>query len=64
MNKVSPPLRRFIEYGMYRGHYYGTSLESLAEVMAEGKVCLVNVHPSVSDRPSTTVKTQIEAKIV
>ncbi|KAK0140019.1 MAGUK p55 subfamily member 7 [Merluccius polli] len=37
---------RFIEYGMYRGHYYGTSLESLAEVMAEGKVCLVNVHPS------------------
>ncbi|CAL8344001.1 unnamed protein product [Merluccius merluccius] len=44
---------RFIEYGMYRGHYYGTSLESLAEVMAEGKVCLVNVHPSTIKRVYT-----------
>ncbi|CAL8310965.1 unnamed protein product [Gadus morhua 'NCC'] len=37
---------RFIEYGMYRGHYYGTSLDSVAEVMAEGKMCLVNLHPA------------------
>ncbi|CAL8280930.1 unnamed protein product [Lota lota] len=37
---------RFIEYGMYRGYYYGTSLDSVAEVMAEGKMCLVNVHPT------------------
>ncbi|CAL8319279.1 unnamed protein product [Arctogadus glacialis] len=37
---------RFIEHGMYRGHYYGTSLDSVAEVMAEGKMCLVNLHPA------------------
>ncbi|XP_047445610.1 MAGUK p55 subfamily member 7-like [Mugil cephalus] len=37
---------RFIEYGSYRGHYYGTSLDSVHRVMAEGKVCLLDVHPS------------------
>ncbi|XP_073347044.1 MAGUK p55 subfamily member 7-like isoform X1 [Pagrus major] len=37
---------RFIEYGRYNGHYYGTSLDSVNRVMAEGKVCLLDVHPS------------------
>ncbi|XP_070774946.1 MAGUK p55 subfamily member 7-like [Enoplosus armatus] len=37
---------RFIEYGRYLGHYYGTSLDSVRRVMAEGKVCLLDVHPS------------------
>ncbi|XP_027140663.1 MAGUK p55 subfamily member 7 isoform X2 [Larimichthys crocea] len=36
---------RFIEYGRYNGHYYGTSLDSVRRVMAEGKVCLLDVHP-------------------
>lgn len=43
---------RFIEYGRYNGHYYGTSLDSMHRVMAEGKVCLLDVHPSVSIMPS------------
>lgn len=43
-----PPASRFIEYGRYRGHYYGTSLDAVSRVMAEGKVCLLDVHPSVS----------------
>ncbi|XP_049453237.1 MAGUK p55 subfamily member 7-like [Epinephelus fuscoguttatus] len=37
---------RFVEYGRYGGHYYGTSLDSVHRVMAEGKVCLLDVHPS------------------
>ncbi|XP_068594378.1 MAGUK p55 subfamily member 7-like [Cebidichthys violaceus] len=37
---------RFVEYGRYRGHYYGTSLDSVDRVMAEGKVCLLDVHPN------------------
>ncbi|XP_047188149.1 MAGUK p55 subfamily member 7-like isoform X2 [Scophthalmus maximus] len=37
---------RFIEYGRYRGHYYGTSLDSVHRVMADGKVCLLDAHPS------------------
>ncbi|XP_034743390.1 MAGUK p55 subfamily member 7-like isoform X1 [Etheostoma cragini] len=35
---------RFVEYGRYKGHYYGTSLDSVHKVMAEGKVCLLHVH--------------------
>ncbi|XP_034558582.1 MAGUK p55 subfamily member 7-like isoform X2 [Notolabrus celidotus] len=38
--------KRFIEYGRHRGHYYGTSLDSVHRVMAEGKVCLLDAHPS------------------
>ncbi|KAM3604016.1 uncharacterized protein V6R79_005236 [Siganus canaliculatus] len=37
---------RFIEYGRHTGHYYGTSLDSVHRVMAGGKVCLLDVHPS------------------
>uniref|UniRef100_A0A8D0A0Q1 Membrane protein, palmitoylated 7b (MAGUK p55 subfamily member 7) n=1 Tax=Sander lucioperca TaxID=283035 RepID=A0A8D0A0Q1_SANLU len=37
---------RFVEYGRYRGHYYGTSLDSVHRVMSEGKVCLLDVHPN------------------
>ncbi|XP_057713892.1 MAGUK p55 subfamily member 7-like isoform X1 [Corythoichthys intestinalis] len=37
--------RRFIDYGTYRGHYYGTSLDSVHHVLSEGKVCLLDVHP-------------------
>lgn len=40
---------RLTEYGIFRGHYYGTSLDSIHKVMAEGKVCLLDVHPSVSN---------------
>ncbi|XP_015233502.1 PREDICTED: MAGUK p55 subfamily member 7-like [Cyprinodon variegatus] len=37
---------RFVEYGHYRGNYYGSNLDSVQRVMAEGKVCLLDVHPS------------------
>ncbi|KAL3054716.1 hypothetical protein OYC64_017618 [Pagothenia borchgrevinki] len=38
--------QRFVEYGRYSGHYYGTSVDSVHKVMAEGKVCLLCVHPT------------------
>ncbi|RVE61478.1 hypothetical protein OJAV_G00171120 [Oryzias javanicus] len=37
---------RLIEYGSYKGHYYGTSLDSAHRVMVTGKMCLMDVHPS------------------
>ncbi|XP_020795084.1 MAGUK p55 subfamily member 7-like [Boleophthalmus pectinirostris] len=37
---------RFIEYGRYKGYYYGSSLESVNRVLADGKVCLLDMHPS------------------
>ncbi|KAK7111428.1 MAGUK p55 subfamily member 7-like [Littorina saxatilis] len=36
--------QRFVEYGEYRGHLYGTSIDSIKEVMASGKVCLLAPH--------------------
>ncbi|KAI4810122.1 hypothetical protein KUCAC02_018969 [Chaenocephalus aceratus] len=38
--------QRFVEYGRYSGHYYGTSVDSVHKLMAEGKVCLLCVHPT------------------
>ncbi|XP_055359687.1 MAGUK p55 subfamily member 7-like isoform X3 [Betta splendens] len=37
---------KFIEYGRHTGQYYGTSLDSVHQVLAKGKVCLLDVHPS------------------
>lgn len=36
---------RFLEYGEYKGNYYGTSLDSIRSVLAKKKVCLLDVLP-------------------
>ncbi|XP_016107723.1 MAGUK p55 subfamily member 7 [Sinocyclocheilus grahami] len=36
---------RFLEYGEYKGNYYGMSLDSVHRVVAESKVCLLVVKP-------------------
>ncbi|KAG7324789.1 hypothetical protein KOW79_011105 [Hemibagrus wyckioides] len=36
---------KFIEYGEYKGNYYGTSLDSIRSVIAKNKVCLLDVQP-------------------
>ncbi|KAJ8011145.1 hypothetical protein DPEC_G00055140 [Dallia pectoralis] len=36
---------KFIEYGHHSGNYYGISLDSVHKVIAEGKVCLLDVQP-------------------
>ncbi|GAB1609587.1 MAGUK p55 subfamily member 5-like isoform X2, partial [Argonauta hians] len=36
---------KFIEYGDYEKNYYGTSLESVRQVINSGKVCILNLHP-------------------
>ncbi|CAL1543620.1 unnamed protein product, partial [Lymnaea stagnalis] len=35
---------RFVEYGEYKGNLYGTSLESIKNVIQKGKVCLLAPH--------------------
>ncbi|MCI4390981.1 hypothetical protein PGIGA_G00129090 [Pangasianodon gigas] len=37
--------QKFIEYGRHGGNYYGTSLDSVRKVLAESKVCLLDVEP-------------------
>ena len=38
---------RFIEFGKHRDHLYGIKAESIQEVMAENKMCILDVHPQV-----------------
>uniref|UniRef100_A0A673NR16 Membrane protein, palmitoylated 7b (MAGUK p55 subfamily member 7) n=1 Tax=Sinocyclocheilus rhinocerous TaxID=307959 RepID=A0A673NR16_9TELE len=39
---------KFLEYGEYKGNYYGMSLDSVRRVVAESKVCLLDVKPHVT----------------
>ena len=36
-----------IEYTKAGGHYYGTSYESVRDLIINGKICLLDVHPQV-----------------
>lgn len=40
-------LRRFLEYGEYKRHLYGTSIESVTAVLQSGKICIVDMEPQV-----------------
>lgn len=40
-------LFRFVEYGEYKGNYYGTSLASIRSILSKNKVCLLDVQPQV-----------------
>ncbi|XP_057708208.1 MAGUK p55 subfamily member 4-like isoform X2 [Corythoichthys intestinalis] len=36
---------RFVEYGEYAGHKYGTSIDAINEVIKEGHVCIIDIEP-------------------
>ncbi|XP_041117591.1 MAGUK p55 subfamily member 4-like [Polyodon spathula] len=36
---------RFLEYGEYKKHLYGTSIESVNAVLQSGKICIVDMEP-------------------
>ena len=38
---------KFVEHGEYSGHFYGTSLDAIKEIIDSGKVCVVNLHCQV-----------------
>ncbi|KAM7451397.1 Maguk P55 subfamily member [Porites harrisoni] len=35
---------KFVEYGEFEGHYYGTALDSIRRVVNSGKYCILNLH--------------------
>ena len=39
---------RFIEYGEYEKHLYGTSYEAIKKVMENSKICILNLYPQVN----------------
>ena len=38
---------KFVEYGEFEGHYYGTALDSIRRVVNSGKYCILNLHCEV-----------------
>lgn len=38
---------RMLEYGEYKGHLYGTSVNAVRAVLAEGKICVMDLEPQV-----------------
>ncbi|XP_066254823.1 protein PALS2 isoform X2 [Euwallacea similis] len=36
---------RFLEYGEYNGHLYGTHLDSIREIIKQGKMCILDCSP-------------------
>ncbi|CAG12636.1 unnamed protein product, partial [Tetraodon nigroviridis] len=56
---------KFLEYGEYKDNLYGTSLESIHKVLAQNKVCLMDVQPEVSDRsPSVHLMTAFSVTLL
>eukprot|EP00052_Salpingoeca_macrocollata_P019102 m.157751 g.157751 ORF g.157751 m.157751 type:complete len:541 (+) comp20864_c0_seq1:40-1662(+) len=37
--------KKFIEYGEYQGNYYGTSVQSIVDVIDAGRVCVLDMMP-------------------
>uniref|UniRef100_A0A674PCL4 MAGUK p55 scaffold protein 4 n=1 Tax=Takifugu rubripes TaxID=31033 RepID=A0A674PCL4_TAKRU len=36
---------RFVEYGEFKGHLYGTSVDAIDDVLRRGQICIVDVEP-------------------
>ncbi|XP_054642200.1 MAGUK p55 subfamily member 4-like [Dunckerocampus dactyliophorus] len=36
---------RFVEYGEYKGHMYGTSVDAIDDVIKRGRVCIIDIEP-------------------
>ena len=43
----------FLEYGEYNGHLYGTKLDSIRDVIRNGKMCIIDCSPTVSLKSTT-----------
>jgi MAGUK p55 subfamily protein 5 len=39
---------KFIEHGEFEKNLYGTSLNAVRQVINQGKICILNLHPEVS----------------
>ncbi|XP_056607572.1 MAGUK p55 subfamily member 4-like isoform X5 [Triplophysa dalaica] len=37
--------RRFIEFGEFEGHLYGTCVDAVKDVLAGGKICVIDIEP-------------------
>ena len=45
MNDIAK--NRFVEYGQFDGHYYGTRFDTIQQCIREGKMCILDISPQV-----------------
>ena len=38
---------RFLEYGDFKGHFYGTAFSAIKKIMESGRVPVLDLHPQV-----------------
>lgn len=38
---------KYLEHGDYEGNLYGTKVDSIRDVMRSGKMCILDVNPTV-----------------
>ena len=38
---------KYVEWGEYEGHLYGTKIDSIRNVMRTGKMCILDLNPTV-----------------
>lgn len=41
---------QYLEFGEFQGHLYGTRLESIREVIDQGKIAVIDCNPQVSQQ--------------
>lgn len=42
---------KYVEYGEFNNNLYGTRLDTVREVIDSGKMCVLDVNPTVSSSP-------------
>ena len=57
-------LHRFLEYGEYKGNLYGTSIESVREVLNRGKICVIDIDPNVNTTGTVAEKKKLSQNVV
>jgi guanylate kinase len=55
---------RFVEYGLWEKTFYGTTLNSVRQVINGGKICVLNLHPQVSNDVLQILKYQTSLELV
>jgi len=46
---------KYLEHGDYEGNLYGTKVDSIRDVMRSGKMCILDVNPTVSVQENTVI---------
>lgn len=46
---------KFLEYGDHNGHLYGSKLDSIRDVIRQGKMCVLDCSPAVSTTSSNYI---------